>query len=60
MKPVSPTKSVTIPAIRPMWSAAKPPVKPFWAWYMTVIRPSSEPVMVAIESAVPRLRPATR
>ena len=59
MNPVAPTRNVTMPATRAIWKAAKPPVNPFWALYMTVIRPSSVPVIVAMPRQTPSPWPAT-
>ncbi len=58
MKPLSPTRRVTIPAMSAMWKAANPPVNPFWALYIRVMSPISVPVMVATPSQTPTLRPA--
>ena len=59
MKPLQPTTRQTMPAQRAMWKAAKPPVKPFWAANITVTRPSSVPIMVAIPRCDFSERPAT-
>mgnify|MGYP004347067507 CR=1 FL=1 len=57
-KPVTPIKNATTPAMTPMWNDAKPVVKPFCALYITVIRPISVPVSVAMPSHGPTARPA--
>jgi len=59
MNPVIPTSSVITPATSPIWNAANPPVNPFCAEYMTVTRPSSLPIIVAMARQDRGARPAT-
>ena len=49
---------VTMQATRAMWNVANPPTNPFCELYMTVIRPNSVPVIVAMPRHIPNDCPA--